>query len=80
MFVRFGFDPAIPFALEETLRAHPDENDVVAVSQTPFGIRSVVECTLLTPDGRNPGIRSVWLRETGSDAHRLVTAYPSGVR
>ncbi len=77
-FLRFGFELATPWLLEDALCAHPDINDIVDVSPTAFGTRSVIECHVATPDGRNPCIRSVWILDHGADRHRLVTAYPTG--
>lgn len=75
-FVRFGFSIDRYVDLLEALLAHPEDNGVVNVDTNEFGIKSVVECHLKTPDGRNPCIRSVWFLETGSKLQRLVTAYP----
>jgi Domain of unknown function (DUF6883) len=32
--------------------------------------------SMVSPDGRNPLMRTVWILEKGEDAPRLVTAYP----
>ena len=76
-FKAFGFDLNAPEVLADALGAHPDRNALANEMMTPFGVTSVVECNLATPDGRDPCIRSVWNRKTGSAVHRLVTAYPS---
>lgn len=75
-FERFGFSLDRHVELLEGLLAHPQANAVVDVAATAYGIKSVVQCSLDTPDGRNPCIRSVWFLETGSKLQRLVTAYP----
>lgn len=31
---------------------------------------------MLTPDGRLPQVRSVWIVDSGKEVARLVTAYP----
>ena len=76
-FKMFGFDSDAPEVMTDALGAHPDVNPLTAQATTSFGLTSVVECNLATPDGRNPCIRSVWNRKTGSAVHQLVTAYPS---
>ena len=76
-FGRFGFGWHAPHLLLEALRRHPDMNAVVSVTKTAFGTKSVVQCSMMSPDGRNPCIRSVWLRDIGSDVQRFVTAYPT---
>jgi hypothetical protein len=48
----------------------------VKVDDTAFGTRYTVEGKILSPDGRNPRIRTVWLIETGRSGARLITAYP----
>lgn len=75
-FERFGFLVDRHVELLEALLAHPENNAVVDVAVTAYGIKSVVQCRLDTPDGRNPCLRSVWFLETGAKIQRLVTAYP----
>jgi hypothetical protein len=36
----------------------------------------VIEGRLRAADGRQPNLRSIWFVDTGTDAPRLVTAYP----
>ncbi|WP_373526470.1 DUF6883 domain-containing protein [Nostoc sp.] len=45
-------------------------------SLTIFGTRYAVEGTLVSPDGRNPVIRSAWFMETGETIPKFVTSYP----
>lgn len=44
--------------------------------ETGFGPRYQVDGKLPTPDGRGPRIRTVWQRDKGQLAPRLITAYP----
>jgi filamentous hemagglutinin len=76
-FTRFGFSLNAHVVLLEALLAHPDSNQVIAVQENDFGTKSVVQCTLRTPDGRDPCIFSVWFLDRGSKIQRLVTAYPA---
>jgi len=76
-FSHFGFEADHHVTLLKALLAHPDENTVVEVRANAYGVSSIVECRLQTPDGRDPCIRSVWFLETGSTIQRLVTAYPA---
>lgn len=73
----FGFDVSRAGILAEALVQHGRTRDVVEVSATGFGMKYVVQCSLITPDERDPCIRSAWIAE-GSEAPRLVTAYPNG--
>jgi uncharacterized protein DUF6883 len=75
-FIRFGFRVEDWQILAEALRGHGTTNPVVKVDDTAFGTRYTVEGKILSPDGRNPRIRTVWLIETGGSGARLITAYP----
>jgi hypothetical protein len=77
-FKRFGFDADNPTTFESALLRHPSENEVWKSVETSLGIKSIVVCTLRTPDGRNPCVRTIWFKPIGSTAHRLVSAYPAG--
>jgi hypothetical protein len=75
-FMRFGFEPARWQQLAEALRIHGQTHEVKRVRETGFGPRFEVEDPLNTPDGRAPRVRSVWQRDRGAVAPRLITAYP----
>lgn len=70
-----GFDVGRWKILVNALTEHGRTRDIVEQVSTGFGMKCVVQCTLVTPDGRNPCIRSVWIAER-YEAPRLVTAYP----
>lgn len=74
--MRFGFDAASPEGLRAALLARPSTNDVVTVEDTTFGRKSMISCNLVTPDGRNPCIATIWIAEPDSDVQRFVTAVP----
>ena len=73
---RFGFAAADAYQLREALLTHGRSHQVAAVRETGFGPRYAVEGPLLTPDGRNPLVRTVWQMDKGEVAPRLITAYP----
>ena len=75
-FSNFGFDLEDWQVLAEALREHGRTHPVVRVVESAFGTRYVVEGVLGTPNGRKPCVRTVWIVEEGSDAPRLITAYP----
>ena len=62
-------------ALRDALMAHAASHDVARVMSSPYGTKYLIEGSLQTPDGRNPGVRSVWIIDTGTDVTRLVSAY-----
>jgi hypothetical protein len=49
---------------------------VLAIEDSPFGRRYIVDGALAAPDGRRPRVRMIWFIETGEDVPHLVTAYP----
>jgi hypothetical protein len=73
---RFGFVADDVDRLREALFEHGGSYEVATVRQTGFGPRYAVEGRLLTPDGRNPLVRTVWQTDKGEVAPRLITAYP----
>jgi uncharacterized protein YbjT (DUF2867 family) len=77
-FARLGFVRGRWQELEAALRAHAVAHDVSRAEDSQFGKRYAVEGPITSPDGRNPGVRSVWFTETGSSVPVFVTAYPTG--
>lgn len=76
-FKSFGFSSGEPFQLESALFRHATENQTIFEAQEEFGLKIVVACSIQTPDGRNPCVRSVWLKRYDSETYRLVSAYPA---
>ncbi len=58
-FTAFGFSLDEWQRLATALVTHVADNDVTKVEDSPFGTRYVVEGTIISPDGRNPYLRSV---------------------
>jgi hypothetical protein len=77
-FAHFGFTREYWTAFRSALKQHPRANCLVKINETKFGRKYLVSCTLVTPDGRNPCINTVWI-EDGDATPRLVTAYPNSV-
>jgi hypothetical protein len=71
-----GFTLSNEAELKRALLEHPQINHVSRQISTKFGVKHEVSCTLMTPDGRNPCIISVWIIEPPDSNPRLVTAYP----
>jgi len=78
-FKEHGFEVDEPNVLSSALDAHAVQNDVGEIVRSAHGTKSVVRCSLQTPDRRNPCILVVWIREEGCLSQRLVTAYPAFV-
>jgi hypothetical protein len=75
-FTRFGFTVEAWEAFAERLRDQGSNHPVGRVAETSFGPRYNVDGKIVTPDGRNPTIRTVWQMDHGELAPRLITAYP----
>jgi hypothetical protein len=73
----FGFTPGNWVELKRALLNHPQNNPVTSQATNPFGRKFEVSCSLVTPDGRNPCIISVWIIEPPDPDPRFITAYPN---
>lgn len=78
-FFEFGFHTDEWEVLAEALRQHGQNHEVRFVRDTSWGPRYEIDGELKTPDGRQPGIRTVWQLDEEEIAPRLITAYPLGV-
>jgi hypothetical protein len=75
-FRAFGFALGAWETLAAALYAHPMRNRVVQEIATEFGPRWRVECSLTTPDGRNPCVVTIWQADAAGDPPRFITACP----
>ena len=75
-FLNRGFNREGWQVMEEALRQHGVTQPVTEASESRHGRRFTVECTIQTPDGRNPCILTGWIQEGGKPP-RLVTAHPN---
>jgi hypothetical protein len=75
-FLGFGFLPEAWEGMANALKQHARTHPVYAAVDSPYGTRYSVDGELETPSGRRPRVRTVWIRETGSDELRLITAHP----
>lgn len=71
-----GFSSVAWTRLQAALRDHGHRHDVVSVEHTDFGVKDVVAGPLVTPSGRRPTVRTVWMVSAEMAVPRLVTAYP----
>jgi hypothetical protein len=71
-----GFRLTLGRFLAQALREHASEHEVLAIEDSPFGKRYIVDGVLTAPDGRRPRVRVIWFIETSEDVPHLVTAYP----
>jgi hypothetical protein len=75
-FTAFGFTISDWEGMANALLYHVADCELAKIENSPFGTRYVVEGSILTPDRRNPLIRSVWFIEDGDSIPKFVTAYP----
>jgi hypothetical protein len=75
-FGRFGFRSDAPDALVQALLAHIRDNAIADVESFAFGTKYRVDGPLVSPDGRNPSVSTVWMVPDGETSPRLVTAFP----
>ena len=76
-FTQFGFRREKWQRMVDALLRHGASHAVVNIAETQYGPTYAIDGALLTPDGRNPRVRTVWMVRHG-DAPRFVTAYPIG--
>lgn len=79
-FMAFGFTIEEWQTLAEALQHHARTHEVASMREITYGILYSVEGALLSPDGRNPQVRSVWKIVSGETVPSLVTAYPLSER
>jgi hypothetical protein len=75
-FLALGFSISEWEIFAEDLKQLAQLSTQVEDIETPYGIKYVVDGELLTPSGRMPMVRTVWILESGEETPRLVTAYP----
>jgi len=74
--VEFGFRAEAWSVLAGALREHGQRHAVAGKTESEFGTRYEVDGPLATPTGQRPRIRTVWQVDRGTEAPRLITAYP----
>jgi len=75
-FLRFGFSIESWEVMASALIRHAQRHEVVSVLETPQGIHYAIQGELISPDGRNPHVKTIWALDTDSNAPRFITAYP----
>lgn len=70
-----GFSADCWQVMVAALRMLGKTQPIVKVTENKWGRKFEVRCEMVTPDGRNPCLRTVW-QVTGQTVPRLVTAYP----
>lgn len=77
-FFRFGFKAEEHGSFARALLDHAVNTEVALTSKGFDGIsRYVLEGPLVTPLGRSPKVRSIWVIERDQTLPRFITAYPA---
>ena len=71
-----GYRAADAERLADDLRAVATTGRLVAVGETRFGNRYIVEGPVRTPAGHTVLLRTIWVIPRGTTTPRFVTAYP----
>ncbi len=74
-FTSFGFDPDDPQRLIDAIHRHPETGLVTRLPDDTYGQRWNVAGPISTPDGRDPVIRTGWIKGAVGPA-RFITAIP----
>lgn len=75
-FRSFGFNEHNADVLEVGLLAIAQTEEVLEVNRTAFGVKYIIDGTLLTPENTVINVRTVWIMEDGEERPRFVTAHP----
>jgi hypothetical protein len=75
-FIHFGFRREAWETLAEALRRHAQESNVTEISTDADGQTYVIEGDIISPSGRRPRVRTIWMLKIGELAPRFITAYP----
>jgi hypothetical protein len=75
-FLAFGFTVPRWDILRDALLSHVATHEVTRQAPAADGMKYVIEGALVTPDGRNPGVRAVWFIRAGETTPRFVSSDP----
>lgn len=74
-FSLFGFTLGNWQELKKSLLDHPNNHQVVSQKTSPYGETYEISCSIASPDGKNPCIRSFWAIEPPNPHPKFITAY-----
>jgi hypothetical protein len=75
-FNSFGFSEVEWESLAIALGRLAESGTVATAIESVHGQKYIIEGAIETPSGKAAMVRTVWIVDAGSDAPRLVTAYP----
>ena len=75
-FMSLGFSVESWQVLARSLHRHAAYHEVAKVETVASGTQYIIDGILLTPTGKTPLVRSIWLVPNGEDIPHFITAYP----
>ena len=75
-FLNAGFDSEQWQVLERALIVHAQTHPVSRKSDSPFGVKYTIDGEFVTPSGKKPRVRTVWMVPNSTQQLRFVTSYP----
>ncbi len=75
-FWSLGFNPDDLKRLSAALLSMGRQGAVTGEIVSAFGIQYIVDGVLNAPNGTSVALRTIWMLQTGTEAPRLVTAFP----
>ena len=75
-FKQFGFREDAPDELLKALLAHVRSNAVADTEVSSYGVKYRVDGPLVSPDGRDPLVSTIWMVRHSETIPRFVTAFP----
>ncbi|MBX2991445.1 MAG: hypothetical protein KF749_09765 [Bacteroidetes bacterium] len=76
LFKAIGYTIDNQASLRDQLVSLARFGEIVQEQESKFGTKYVIDGAIATPAGQTSYIRTVWIRNRGSNVVRLVTAYP----
>ena len=77
-FRTMGFDPEKWEIIRDALAQHPTTAELGPIdTSSSYGEKRVFRCNIVTPNGRNPCILTVWMRSAGR--FEFIAAYPQSL-
>ena len=76
-FISLGFRREDWHSLATALRKLAATSTVTKKMESPHGLKYVLDGKIEAPSGQTPTVRTIWIVDRGTEALRLVTAYPS---
>ena len=75
-FFGLGFSREDFQVLDAAFRKLAVAGSIVKSMETSHGRKYIIDGRIVSPSGKNPAVRTVWIVDRGLESPRLVTAYP----